>query len=93
MTPEARSLRARLGAYTLHSLRDPRETTRAAREAATARFLDVVDPERVLPEQERTRRAEAARRAHMARIALKSARIRGLKRAGTTNAHAATARR
>lgn len=50
------------GAYALYAQRDPRETTKAARTAFQARFLDEVDPERVLSKQERERRADAARR-------------------------------
>jgi len=57
-----RKLRARLGAFAQQAQHDTKETTRAAREAFNARFLDEVDPERVLPEEERLRRAEAARR-------------------------------
>jgi hypothetical protein len=41
-----------------------------------ARFVDQVDPDRVLPEAERQRRAEAARRAHMAQLAFRSAKAR-----------------
>jgi hypothetical protein len=76
LSPTERSLRARIGAYSLHAVRDPRETTAKAREAFRQRFIDQVDPERVLPERERVRRAEAARRAYFARLALKSARAR-----------------
>ena len=61
---------------------DPRETSKAGRDAAWQRFLDRVDPDRILPEAERDRRAEAARRAHMSSIALKSVRARAAKRAG-----------
>jgi hypothetical protein len=44
------------------------------------RFLDEVDPERQLPEPERLRRAECARRAFFQRLALKSAQARAAKR-------------
>ena len=57
-----------------------RETTRAAREAFLARFIREVDPEGVLPEPERLRRAEAARRAYFARLALRSAERRACRR-------------
>jgi hypothetical protein len=40
------------------------------------KFYDAVDPDRVLPEAERERRAEAALRAHMAKLALASSRKR-----------------
>ena len=70
------SLRARIGGLALAAQRDPREYTAAARRAFLARFEDQVDPERVLPERERARRAEAARKAHFARLAYLSAKAR-----------------
>lgn len=76
LTPQERSLRARLAAYTMHSLHDPRETSKPGREAFLAGFLDRVDPDRVLPEGERLRRADCARKAHMQRLALASSRAR-----------------
>lgn len=72
MTPTERVLRARIAAYSLHAMHDARETTAAARAAFLRRFEDEVDPDRVLPESERLRRADSARRAHFARLALKS---------------------
>lgn len=76
MTPSERTLRGRLGAYVLHSRHDPRETTAPARRAFLHRFEVEVDPNGELPEQERQRRALAARRAHMTRLALRSAQKR-----------------
>jgi hypothetical protein len=69
------TLRGRIGAYALHATHDPRETTRAAREAANARFerqvpADVTDP------AERARRAEYLRKAYFAGLALQSAKAR-----------------
>jgi hypothetical protein len=72
----ARSLAARIGAYRLHATHDPRETTKAARSAFLARFEAEVDPGRVLPEPERLRRAEYARKAYFAKLAAKSAETR-----------------
>jgi hypothetical protein len=69
-------MRARMAAYTLHAHRDARETTKAARRAFNQRFLDDVDPERRLPDRERLRRADAARRAYFTRLAYLSARKR-----------------
>ncbi|MCU4186622.1 hypothetical protein K6U06_19815 [Acidiferrimicrobium sp. IK] len=80
LTPEQRTLRARLAAHTLHSQRDPRETTAAARQARWDRYLDQVDPDRQLSETERTRRAKAARSADMTRLALKSSVVRAQRR-------------
>jgi hypothetical protein len=76
LDPADMALRGRLGAFVLHSRYDPRETTRKARQAFEERFLREVDPDGVLPEAERLRRAAAARRAYFARIALKSVRAR-----------------
>ena len=69
-------LRGRIGAYAMHSRNDPKETTRNARAAFLARFVDEVDPNRELPEAERERRATAARKAHFARLAFASAEAR-----------------
>ena len=76
LTPSERVMRARMAAYALHARYDPRETTKPARRAFDQRFLDLVDPDRRLPERERQRRAEAARKAHFTRLAYLSARSR-----------------
>jgi hypothetical protein len=75
--PAEMALRGRIGAFVQHSRHDPRETTAAARASFLARFEREVDPDGVLPVEERQRRAEAARRAYFARLALKSAQKRG----------------
>ncbi len=80
LTPEERSLRARIAAYTLHATHDPRVTTQAARDAFLARFEREVDPHSQLPAAERRRRAEAAKKAYFSRLALKSARARRARR-------------
>ena len=61
-----------MGAYALHAKRDPRETTRAARGAFLDRFSRQVDPDGTLSPTERNRRAEAAKRAYMTGLALRS---------------------
>ena len=76
MTPAERSLRGRIGGYSLHAQRDSREITAPARAAFLAKFEAEVDPAKVLPVAERLRRAEAARRAYMSRLALKAAQKR-----------------
>ncbi len=63
-------MRARLGGLAT-SLRG-HVNTAPARSAFLARFDDEVDPDRVLSPTERARRSEAARRAYMTRLALKS---------------------
>lgn len=83
LSPSEAALRGRIGAYSLHATHDPRETTRAAREKFLSRFLDEVDPDRQLPDDERLRRAESARKAYFARLALKSARSRSVRRASS----------
>ena len=70
------SLRGRLGAHTLHATHDSRELTARARTAFLARFEREVDPDGVLPPDERARRADHARRAYMTRLALRSAEVR-----------------
>jgi hypothetical protein len=86
LDPATATLRGRIGAYVQHSRHDPRETTRAARSAFLARFECQVDPQGLLPEPERRRRAESARKAHFARMAFLSARAR--RRAGAEASHA-----
>ncbi len=71
-----RRLRARIGGLTLAATRDPRDYTAAAREAFLSRFEREVDPDGTLPPEERERRAQAARSAYFAKLALKSARKR-----------------
>jgi hypothetical protein len=76
LDPAARVLRARMGAYAMHSKNSLEATTAAGRAAADARFIDMVDPERTLSEAERARRVQAARREHMTRLAFRSAQAR-----------------
>ena len=76
LTPAERSLRGRIGAYVLHSRYDSRELTKAARAAFQSKFEREVDPDGMLPLEERLRRAEMARRARYARLALASAEAR-----------------
>ncbi len=76
MKPSERSLRARMAAHTLHSKYDSREITAPARAAFAKKFEDEVDPQRLLPEAERQRRADQARKAHYTRMAYKSAQSR-----------------
>lgn len=77
-----RSLRARIGAFSLHASRDSREVTKAARAAFLSRFERQVDPDGVLPTQERQRRANAAKKAYFTRLSLRSAKARRAKANG-----------
>jgi hypothetical protein len=79
-SPVERSLRARAAAYRLHSLYDSRELTANARAAFQDRFAKQVDPDGTLPEVERQRRAECARKAHFAALAAKSVRARRVRK-------------
>ena len=74
MTPAERTLRSRLGAYTLHAL--GKTNTGPARKAFMSRFEQEVDPDGILPEPERQRRAVCAKKAYYARLGLKSAQTR-----------------
>ncbi len=76
LTPSERTLRARIAAHVMHSKHDARETSAAGRASFLARFEEEVDPDRILPEAERQRRAEHARSAYFTRLALKSAQAR-----------------
>jgi hypothetical protein len=80
--PAEMALRGRIGAYKLHSMYDPKKTTAKARESFLARFEREVDPEGILPEGERLRRAEAAKRAYFAQLAYKSAKARRTRKNG-----------
>jgi hypothetical protein len=77
LTPAERSLRARMAAH--HSwarTRDRSARTEPARKAAMDRYEREVDPDGTLEPRERALRAEQAMKAHMTRIALKSAQAR-----------------
>ena len=75
-THAERVLTGRLGAYVLHSQYDSRELLKPARAAFESRFEREVDPDGVLPVEERSRRAEMARKAYFTRLALLSAQAR-----------------
>lgn len=82
LTPSERVLRARIAAHTSWANTSDRSArTAPGRRAFLARFEDQVDPDGTLPAHERTRRAEQAMKAHMARLALKSAQARRRNRA------------
>ena len=76
MTPEQRSLRARLAAHARWANEDPKEQMKMARDKFDERFYRQVDPDGVLPPEERARRAASARRAYFSALALKSSRAR-----------------
>lgn len=69
-------LRGRIGAYAQKARHDPAEMTAAARATFLGRFELEVDPDMRLAPADRARRAEAARKAYFARLALRSAEVR-----------------
>lgn len=69
-------LRARIGGLARSAQYDGLEVTAKARATFRASFEDQVDPDRKLPEAERSRRAEAARRLFYARMAFRSSQVR-----------------
>lgn len=71
------ALAGRIGAYQSWANTEDRSArTAPAREAFNRRFEDEVDPDRTLAPEVRAQRAEAARKAYFARLALKSAQAR-----------------
>lgn len=68
MSPEEARQRGRLGALAKHARHNPDEDAAKARAAFDQRFLDEVDPDRLLPDEERVRRAKYARRLFYARL-------------------------
>ncbi|MFE6406539.1 hypothetical protein ACFVOR_06345 [Streptomyces sp. NPDC057837] len=83
MSAAERSMLAQIAAHTLWThCDDPAAHTAPARKAFLDRFEDAVDPDGTLTAEERTRRAEHARKAYFKRLALASARARAAKAAG-----------
>lgn len=82
LTPGERKLRAQVAAHTSWANTSDRKARTAAGTAALlSKFEREVDPDGVLDPAERARRAESARKAHFARLALKSAQARRKKAA------------
>lgn len=77
------STRSQIAKIAAHSrwakCEDRSAATQAARDGLMAKFERQVDPDGVLPVEERAARAESARRAHFQRLALKSAAARKAK--------------
>jgi hypothetical protein len=81
LTPAQRRLRGKIAVNTRWSREDPAPTAARGQAGLQARFEREVDPEEILPPEERARRAKAAHKAHMQRLALRSAQIRGARKA------------
>lgn len=78
MTAEQRRMRGQMGAYKVHSM--GLTNTAPATRAFLTRFEREVDPEGVLPEDERLKRAGAARSSYFRGLALKSSQARAARR-------------
>jgi hypothetical protein len=94
LTPEQRSLRARVGAYALHA--QGGTSTRAGTAAFLSRFeREVRDAAALrgeeLPPDELARRARSARKAYFARLALASSRARSHRKADAVGQKPASA--
>lgn len=81
LNPAQRKLRAQIAANTRWSREDPAPTGARGQAGLLARFEKQVDPDGTLSPEERARRAEAARKAHMQRLALASAKARSARKA------------
>lgn len=77
------ALGGKLGGLRTSARHDSRIRTAPGRAAFLARFEHEVDPDGTLSPEERQRRAEAARRAFFAELALKSAQARSKRRAAS----------
>jgi hypothetical protein len=73
---EQRRVLGAVGGYTTRSRHDPLTYTATARSTFLASFETQVDPDGALAPAERAARAEAARKAHMRRLSLRSAEAR-----------------
>lgn len=78
MNEAQRRQRARLGG--LSTAARGHVNVQPSHDAFLRRFEDEVDPMRTLPPEERSRRALAARRLHMSRLALRSSIVRSKRR-------------
>ncbi len=78
-----RVLQARMAAHALHArVADPTAHTAAARKVFLSRFEREVDPEGVLEQQERARRAEHAKKVYFLKLAAASSKARSTRREG-----------
>lgn len=83
LSPELRSQRARIAALTRWAGEDPAPTAERAQRGLREKFLrEARERYPDLGELELARRAEAAYRAHFARMAFISAKARGARKAG-----------
>lgn len=81
LTPEQRSTRGVIAAHARWAKEDPAVNAARGQVGLIERFRREVDPDGMLPEAERERRARSAYRAHMSRLALASSKARGARKA------------
>lgn len=81
---QTKVLAGRIGGLTKAARSAPEDLTRAATAGMLARFEREADPDNTLPADERRRRAEALRKAHMTRLALRSAQARKARASGAS---------
>ena len=82
LSAEERSLRGSAAVLKAHAKHGTQAMTAKACQAAhVTRYEDEVDPDRVLSPDERAKRVEYARRAHMKSLSFKAAKARRLKAA------------
>jgi hypothetical protein len=81
LTPAQRRLRAKIAANERWSGEDPVPNALRASAGLKAKFLREVDPDGLLEEAERQRRARAAYVAHMQRLAYLSVKARAARKA------------
>jgi hypothetical protein len=73
---QSQALRGRIGGFVTHARYDSNEIAARARRGFNKKFELEVDPDGLLSETERSRRAGMARKAYFARLALASANAR-----------------
>jgi len=77
LSPETRSMRARLAAHAMHAKHDSKRVSQPARDARWQKYIDQVRTATPgLSDEEVLRRAEHLRKAEMCRLALASSRAR-----------------
>ena len=80
LDPQIRHMQAQIAANTRWANEDPKPNMIRARAGIMAKLEREADPEGLLPEAERRRRAESAYKVRMQRMALKSVQARKRKR-------------
>ena len=89
LTPAQRTLRAKLAANSRWSREDGHANAVRGQAGLLAKFEREVDPDGTLTPEQRAKRAEAAYRAHMQRLAFASSKARAARKGGDTDAGAA----